>query len=107
MAIEEPPAPPPQPASRPVSAWPRVTAWILGVLAAVALGVAGVVSVGLAVVLCAPAVVFISIFGWSIWSARRRRQTLENRDENELKDPLHAKHPWPTEGVIDDRLPLP
>ncbi len=107
MAIEEPPEQLPGLAAvRRGPSWPRASAWILGILAAVALVVAGVVSVGLAVVLCAPAILLIAGFGWSIWAARRRRQVLENRSVDEIKDPLHAKHPWPS-GVIDDRLPEP
>jgi hypothetical protein len=95
------------PSSKPGSEWPVTTAWIVGVVAALGLLATGVLSVGLAVVLCAPLLLLLGGLGVSIWTARRHRQSLENRSSDEVKDPLHAVQPWPTEGVIDDRLPEP
>jgi hypothetical protein len=88
-------------------AWPTTTAWILGVVAALGLLATSVLSVGLAAILCAPLLLLLGGLGGSVWAARRRRQALENRSSDEIKDPLHAVPPWPTEGVIDDRLPEP
>jgi hypothetical protein len=100
-------AAPPPPASQDTPTWPVTTAWILGIVAALGLLATSVLSVGLAVILCAPALLLFGGLGASIWSARRRRQALENRSGDEVKDPTHAVPPWPTEGVIDDRLPEP
>jgi hypothetical protein len=76
-------------------------------VAALGLLATSVLSVGLAVILCAPLLLVVGFVGASIWGARRRRQTLENRNANEIRDPTHVVEPWPTEGVIDDRLPEP
>jgi hypothetical protein len=97
----------PAPANDARPAWPATTAWIVGIVAALGLLATSVLSVGLAVILCAPLLILLGGFGGSVWAARRRRQALENRSSDEIKDPLHAVPPWPTEGVIDDRLPEP
>lgn len=43
----------------------------------------------------------------TVWAARRHRQVAEGRDPLERRDAPRAMHPWPREGVIDDRLPEP
>jgi hypothetical protein len=103
METAAPPSPP-APAS---PGWPKSTAWIVGIVAALGLVATSILSVGLAAILCAPLLVALAGVGWSIWAARRRRQLLENRSDNEIKDPTHAPQPWPIDGVIDDRLPEP
>jgi hypothetical protein len=86
---------------------PRVGAWAVGVFAFVALITASIVSVGLASIVWVPLLLGLGIVMVSIGSARRRRQSGEGRDGNEIKDPTHARPQWPTKGVIDDRLPEP
>jgi hypothetical protein len=104
METAAPPSPP-EPLTPPT--WPKTTAWIVGIVAAFALLMTSILSVGLAAILCAPLLVALAGVGWSIWAARRRRQVLENRNDDEIKDPLHAARQWPVEGVVDDRLPEP
>ena len=103
METVAPSAPPPPSGST----WPKTTVWVVGIVAALALLMTSILSIGLAAILCAPLLVALAGVGWSIWSARRRRQILENRNENEIKDPQHTVRPWPVEGVVDDRLPEP
>jgi hypothetical protein len=86
---------------------PRAGAWAMGSFAFLALIAASVISVGLAAIVWVPLLLGIGIAMASIASARRRRQSAQGRDGNEVKDPTHAHHPWPTRGVIDDRLPEP
>jgi Flp pilus assembly protein TadB len=85
----------------------RAGAWAMGVFAFLALIAASVVSVGLAAIVWVPLLVGIGIAMVAIASARRRRQSMQGRDGNEIKDPTHAYPRWPTRGVIDDRLPEP
>jgi hypothetical protein len=98
---------PPTPRKPAASSWPKATAWILGIVAALGLLATSIVSVGLAAILCSPLLILLAGVGWSVWAARRRRQLLENRNDAEIKDPLHAPRAWPVEGVVDDRLPEP
>jgi hypothetical protein len=98
---------PPSPPEPPSSSWPKTTVWILGIVAGLGLLTTSILSVGLAAVLCAPLLVLLAGVGWSIWAARRRRQILENRSEDEIRDAAHATRQWPVEGVVDDRLPEP
>ena len=58
---------------RPSSA-ASATAWLIGVLAFVALGAASVVSVGLAAIVWVPLLLGAGIAMVGIWQARRRRQ---------------------------------
>ncbi len=82
-------------------------AWAVGVFAFLALIAASIVSVGLAAIVWIPMLMGIGIAMVAIASARRRRQSTQGRNSNEIKDPTHAHPPWPTKGVIDDRLPEP
>jgi hypothetical protein len=79
----------------------------MGVFAFLALIAASVISLGLAAIVWVPLLLGIGIVSVAIASARRRRQALQGRDANEVKDPTHAHPHWPTRGVIDDRLPEP
>ena len=85
----------------------RAGPWVVGVFAFVALTGASIVSVGLASIVWVPLLLGLGIAMVTIWSARRRRQTTQGRNSNEIKDPAHAHPSWPTKGVIDDRLPEP
>jgi hypothetical protein len=85
----------------------RTGAWAMGVFAFLALIAASVISVGLAAIVWVPLLLGIGIVMVAIASARRRRQALQGRNANEVKDPTHAHPHWPTRGVIDDRLPEP
>lgn len=85
----------------------RTGAWAMGVFAFLALIAASVISVGLAAIVWVPLLLGIGIVMVAIASARRRRQALQGRNANEVKDPMHAHPHWPTRGVIDDRLPEP
>jgi hypothetical protein len=91
----------------PPTASPRAGAWAMGVFAFLALIAASVVSVGLAAIVWVPLLMGIGIAMVAIASARRRRQSTQGRNSNEIKDPTHAHPLWPTKGVIDDRLPEP
>jgi hypothetical protein len=85
----------------------KSTSWVVGILAFLTLGVTSVLTLGISILFWAPILVAICIAMWGVWTARVRRLRMEQRDENEMKDPLHADRPWPTQGVIDDRLPEP
>jgi hypothetical protein len=85
----------------------RGGAWAMGVFAFLALIAASVISVGLAAIVWVPLLLGIGIAMVAIASARRRRQALQGRNANEVKDPTHSHPHWPTRGVIDDRLPEP
>jgi Flp pilus assembly protein TadB len=87
------------------ASWNKPLAWISGILAAIGIVVTCVMSLGIAVIFWGPALVLFGVAMWGVWSARRQRQLYENRGPDETKDPQHAEHPWPTKGVIDDRLP--
>jgi hypothetical protein len=100
MDESTPGAPPFTPASS-----PRAGAWAVGALAFLALIGASIVSVGLASIVWVPLLLGIGIVMVTIGSARRRRQSTEGRNADEVKDPAHAHPPWPKKGVIDDRLP--
>ncbi len=97
----------PEASPLPAAAGSRAGAWAVGVFAFVALIGASIVSVGLASIVWVPLLLGIGIAMVAIASARRRRQSTQGRDGNEIKDPAHAHPPWPTKGVIDDRLPEP
>ncbi len=84
---------------------PRPAVWIGVAIGALALLAASIISLGVAAVVWAPLLLVLGATMLGVWAARRRRQAIEGRDSNELKDPLHAVPPWPTEGVTDDRLP--
>lgn len=94
----------PQPSDTRPATWNRPLAWISGILAVIGIVVTCILSLGIAVIFWGPAVVVFCIAMWGVWSARRRRQIYENRGPDETRDPLHTDRPWPTEGVIDDRL---
>ncbi len=79
----------------------------MGVFAFLALIAASVISVGLAAIVWVPLLLGIGIAMVGIASARRRRQSMQGRNGDEIKDPTHAHPHWPTKGVIDDRLPEP
>jgi Flp pilus assembly protein TadB len=91
----------------PPPATQRPGAWAVGAFAFVALIAASVVSVGLAAIVWVPLLMGIAISMVAIASARRRRQSTQGRNSDEIKDPTHAHPLWPTKGVIDDRLPEP
>jgi Flp pilus assembly protein TadB len=86
---------------------PRGGAWSVGVYAFLALFAATIMSVGLAAIVWVPLLLGVGIAMVAIASARRRRQALQGRNADEVKDPKHAHPSWPTRGVIDDRLPEP
>jgi Flp pilus assembly protein TadB len=92
---------------KPVARVSRATTWALGVLATLAIGATLVVSMGLASVVWVPLLLFTGSAMFGVWAARRRRQALEGRDANDIKDPLHAERAWPKRGITDDRLPEP
>jgi Flp pilus assembly protein TadB len=94
----------PQPSDTGPSTWSKPLAWISGILAAIGILVTCILSLGIAVIFWGPAVVVFCVAMWGVWSARRRRQLYENRGPDETRNPTHADRPWPTEGVIDDRL---
>jgi Flp pilus assembly protein TadB len=102
----EPTAPPPAPAPAPAptATWNKPLAWITGILAAIAILATSIMSLGIAVIFWGPALLVLCIAMWGVWSARRRRQIYEHRGPDEMRDPTHAERPWPTKGVIDDRL---
>lgn len=79
----------------------------VGVFAFVALIAASIVSIGLASIVWVPLLLGLGIAMAVVAAARRRRQSMQGRDGNEIKDPTHAHPSWPTRGVIDDRLPEP
>ena len=83
------------------------TGWAVGVFAFLALIGASIVSVGLASIVWIPLLLGLGIAMVTVGSARRRRQTKQGRNADEIKDPAHAHPAWPTKGVIDDRLPEP
>ena len=86
---------------------PSAIRWLVGVVGALILIAAFLVPVGLASLFLAPMAVVFGVGMWAVWIARRRRQRLEGRDAQELKDASSTDRPWPTEGVIDDRLEDP
>ena len=95
----------PQPPPDTGTTWnPKPLAWICGIVAALGIIATCVLSLGIAVIFWGPAIVVLGIAMWGVWSARRRRQAYEHRGPDETRNPTHAEHPWPTEGVIDDRL---
>ena len=98
---------PPDLSSLPGAPAPRGSAWALGVFSFLALIAASIISVGLAAIVWVPLLLGIGIAMIAIASARRRRQSLQGRNADEVKDPTHAHPHWPTRGVIDDRLPEP
>jgi hypothetical protein len=83
----------------------KMTAWVVGVLAFIGLGATALLSMGISVIFWAPVAVLLGIGMFMVWAGRRRRLMLQNRNANEVKDPQHVDRQWPTEGVIDDRLP--
>jgi hypothetical protein len=95
---------PPQPAPVETS-WPPATKWIIGVLAVATVGLTSILSIGLAAIVWVPLLLGFGVVLLMVWSARRQRQRMQNRGPDEVRDPTHAESPWPTEGVIDDRLP--
>lgn len=85
--------------------WNTPLAWVSGILAFIGILATCILSLGIAVIFWGPALLIFALAMWGVWSGRRRRQLYENRGPDETKDPLHAERPWPTKGVIDDRLP--
>jgi predicted lipid-binding transport protein (Tim44 family) len=83
----------------------RAGAWVAGIAAALAMGITLVLSLGVAAIFWIPLLFMAAIAMLSVWSARRRRQISEHRNESDVKDPLHASRRWPTERAVDDRLP--
>jgi hypothetical protein len=83
----------------------RKSAWTVGILAAVGLGGATVLSLGISVIFWGPAAVLLGIGMWMVYAGRRRRLMQEHRNADEMKDPRSTDRHWPSEGVIDDRLP--
>jgi hypothetical protein len=81
--------------------------WTVGIVVALAIAVTLVLSMGLAALFWVPLLFGLGVVMWSVWTARRRRQRTEHRDTRETRDPQRAEGSWPTEGVIDDRLPEP
>lgn len=88
-------------------ALPRGIRWVVGILGAITLIAAFLVPVGLAALFLAPMAAVFGIGMWAVWLARRRRQSLEGRDAEELKNAFATDRQWPTEGIIDDRLEDP
>jgi hypothetical protein len=80
--------------------------WTAGIAAALGLLPVAVLALGVTAVVWVPLLVALGGVMWSIWVARRRRQILENRNDDEVKNPVQAEAPWPKD-VIDDRLPEP
>ena len=78
-----------------------------GATAAFGLGGASLILVALTSIFWAPLLGAVGIAMIAGWIARRRRQALQGRDSNEVKDARHVRRPWPTDGIIDDRLPEP
>lgn len=95
----------PQPSDTSQATWSKPLAWVSGIVAGIGIIVTCVLSLGIAVIFWGPAIVVFALAMWGVWSARRRRQMYENRGPDETKDPLNTDRRWPTEGVIDDRLP--
>ncbi len=93
-------APPPAPTAGPKAiVFLLVVAGVLGLIVSLAL------SMGIAAIFWVPTLFVAGGVMWSVWGARRRRQLMEHRDANELRDREHSQPRWPTKGVIDDRLP--
>jgi Flp pilus assembly protein TadB len=97
----------PEASSPPDASATRGSAWALGVFSFLALIAASIISLGLAAIVWVPLLLGLGIAMVAIASARRRRQSLQGRNADEVKDPKHAHPHWPTRGVIDDRLPEP
>jgi hypothetical protein len=95
----------PQPSDQGPTFNPKPLAWICGIVAALGIFATCVLSLGVAVIFWGPALVVFGLAMWGVWSARRRRQLYEHRGPDETRNPTHAERPWPTDGVIDDRLP--
>jgi hypothetical protein len=83
----------------------KSTAWVGGAVAFLALGVTSLLTLGISILFWGPMLAAIGVGMWAVWAGRVRRQRMQGRGEDEVKDPLHADRPWPTDGVIDDRLP--
>ena len=75
--------------------------------AALALVTSSLILITLTAIFWAPLLGAVGIAMIAVWIARRRRQAMQGRNSNEVKDPRHVHVPWPTEGIIDDRLPDP
>jgi hypothetical protein len=104
MVAPEPCRGPPSSPAR-ASTVSRGTAWAVGVFAALALFGTTVASMGLAAFAWVPLLLMLGGVMCTVWIARRRRQALEGRNAGDLRDPHHARRPWPTRGITDDRLP--
>lgn len=81
--------------------------WALVGLGLVALAVVTALVLGLAAIVWVPFVLLVGCAMLTVWAARRRRQLLEGRNPLEVKDAPQVAPRWPSEGVIDDRLPEP
>jgi hypothetical protein len=84
----------------------RAIQWTAAIVAGLGLIPVAILALGLAAVVWVPLLAGLAAVMWSVWIARRRRQMLQNRNDDEVKNPAQAEAPWP-KGVVDDRLPEP
>lgn len=101
------PEPTPVSLSLPCPTGAGVAGRIVGVTAALALVGASLILVILTAIFWGPLLLAVGMAMIAVWTARRRRQAMQGRNSNEVKDPRHIHRPWPTQGIIDDRLPDP
>jgi hypothetical protein len=80
---------------------------IIGTVTTLVMVISLCLSLGVAAIFWVPLLFMAGIAMLTVWKARRRRQLFEHRDIREVKDPLHTARSWPTQGVVDDRLPEP
>ena len=83
----------------------KSSGWIIGIVAAIGLGATAVLSMGISIIFWGPAAFVLAIGMFMVYAGRRRRLMLEHRNADEVKDPRSTDRHWPSEGVIDDRLP--
>lgn len=86
---------------------PRASVSTVAVVAGLIMLVSLFLSLGLAALFWVPLLFLVGVAMLTVWSARRRRQRYEDRDDRDVKDPLHSARAWPTADVVDDRLPEP
>ena len=86
---------------------PRARVSTLAIVAGLLMLVSLFLSLGLSALFWVPLVFLVGVAMLTVWGARRRRQRYEDRDERDVKDPLRSGRSWPTQGVVDDRLPDP
>ncbi|HZU84660.1 MAG TPA: hypothetical protein VE987_17140 [Polyangiaceae bacterium] len=95
-----PAAPPGGPAPR----MRRANRWLVGIGVALLAPVA-VLSLGISAIVWVPLLLALGVAMCGVWAARRRRQRFEGRDSGDVRDPARAERAWPSDGIIDDRLP--